>query len=110
MMQKVLVVATDQATDTERNRAYVAKTATVEVSPENAQRLILAMQTGTLQLLIRGVDEVVTTDNTPSLDSSALPGGPAPEKKPEVKVEEEKTTVKVRKGGQVSEEHFEKSD
>ena len=115
LMQKVLVVATDQATDKERNRARVARTATVEVTPNDAQKLILAMQNGTLSLLLRGVNEE-TTDKTPtSFDSSLLPGAPEPEPEPEpeVKVEpkaEPEPTgynVRVRKGGQITNERFE---
>lgn len=113
LLQKILVVATDQATDTERNRAHVAKTATVEVTPGDAQKLILALQTGTLQLLLRGVDEEVTIDDAPSLDSRSLPGSPEPEPeaKPEVKPEPEiePFTVRVRKGGQLSEQEVEKA-
>ena len=76
LLQKVLVVATDQTTDSERNRASVARTATVEVSRDDAQRLILAMDEGTLSLLLRGINEVTTDDAPSSLDSSALPGAP----------------------------------
>ena len=115
LMQRILVVATDQATDVERNRAQVAKTATVEVSQEDAQKLILAMQTGTLSLLLRGVNEDTTDADPTSLDSSILPGAPKPEpepeKKPEPKPEPEPEDtgyrVRVRKGGQLSEERFE---
>ncbi len=112
LMQKVLVVATDQLTDTERSRAVVARTAMVEVSPKDAQRLTLAMQTGSLSLLLRGVDEVTTSEDLESVDTTALPGAevkeePIVKEEPETVVEEDTSyRVRVRKGGQVHEERF----
>ena len=109
LLQNIEVIATDQATDKERNRAYVARTATVAVTPEDAQKLILAMETGTLSLLLRGVNEKVTESDPSSFDSRILPGGAVEEKAPEPEAEPEDTSyrVKVRKGSAVSEEKFE---
>ena len=112
LLQDVLVVATDQVTDTEYNRAKVARTATVEVNPTDAQRLTLALQTGQLSLLLRGVNEVVTSGETiESVDLSSLPGAakePEPEAPAPVVVEEDTGyRVKVRKGASETVINFE---
>ena len=92
LLQDVLVVATDQSTDSERTRAVVARTVTVEVNQTDAQKLTLAMETGTLSLFLRSVTEIgASSDDARSVDLSELPGAPvvAPEPpKPEPVVEE----------------------
>ena len=61
-MQNVKVIAVDQFSDKESNQARVARTATVEVSPKDAQALALAQQVGRLTMSLRQIDEVATTD------------------------------------------------
>ena len=55
ILQNVVVLAIDQLTDEQREKPQVARTATVEVAPEDAQKLALAMQVGTLSLALRNV-------------------------------------------------------
>jgi pilus assembly protein CpaB len=55
ILQNVVVLAIDQLTDEKREKPQVARTATVEVAPEDAQKLALAMQVGTLSLALRNV-------------------------------------------------------
>lgn len=62
LMQNVKVIAVDQFSDKESNQARVARTATVEVSPKDAQALALAQQVGRLTMSLRQIDEVETTD------------------------------------------------
>ena len=111
LMQNVLVIATGAVTDTERNRAMAANNITVEVTTEEAQTLTIAMETGKLSLLLRGVEEVRTTEKPVSVDASALPGAPVkevePEPEPEQVEEDNSYKVIVRKGGQRHEEKFE---
>ena len=54
------------------NRARVARTATVEVSPEQAQKLALAQQVGRISLSLRQIDEVETAEEIPSVDLSDI--------------------------------------
>ncbi len=63
LMQNVKIIAVDQFSDKESNKARVARTATVEVSPEDAQRLALAQQVGRMTLSLRQIDEVNTNEN-----------------------------------------------
>jgi pilus assembly protein CpaB len=64
ILQNVVVLAIDQLTDEQRDKPQVARTATVEVAPEDAQKLALAMQVGTLSLALRNVvaTEAVASD------------------------------------------------
>ncbi len=62
LMQNVKVIAIDQFSDKESNQARIARTATVEVSPKDAQALALAQQVGRLTMSLRQIDEVATTD------------------------------------------------
>ncbi|MEM7271345.1 MAG: Flp pilus assembly protein CpaB, partial [Pseudomonadota bacterium] len=57
IMQNVRVIAIDQFSDQEANQARVARTATVEVTPEDAQRLALAQQVGRISLSLRQIDD-----------------------------------------------------
>lgn len=63
LMQNVKVIAIDQFSDKESNQARVARTATVEVSPKDAQALALAQQVGRMSLSLRQIDEVETNDD-----------------------------------------------
>jgi len=64
LMQNVKVIAIDQFSDKDSNQARVARTATVEVSPKDAQSLALAQQVGRLTMSLRQIDEVDTTEET----------------------------------------------
>lgn len=111
LLQNVAVIATGQSTDTERDRALAANNITVEVTTEQAQTLTIAMETGKLSLLLRGVEEVNETE-AKSVDASVLPGAPEPEPEPVVApvVEEapkdDGVTVTVRRGTNESKVRF----
>lgn len=53
ILQNVLVLGIDQLSDQDREKPVVARTATVAVSPGDAQKLALAQQAGTLGLALR---------------------------------------------------------
>jgi pilus assembly protein CpaB len=55
ILQDVTVRAIDQVSDEDRDKPNVARTVTVEVSPEDTQRLALAQQAGRLSLSLRNV-------------------------------------------------------
>jgi pilus assembly protein CpaB len=61
VLQNITVLGIDQSADQRTDEPIVARTATVEVTPDQAQRLALAQRAGTLSLALRGsttVDEV----------------------------------------------------
>lgn len=60
IIQDLPVIAIDQNLDTERNRAKLGSTATVEVDARQAQKLTLAQRVGSLTLTLRGANEFDT--------------------------------------------------
>ncbi|HEY8618428.1 Flp pilus assembly protein CpaB [Phenylobacterium sp.] len=54
LLEGVRVLAVDQVSSDRKNEPVVAKAATVEVTPDQAQKLALAGQVGTLALALRG--------------------------------------------------------
>jgi pilus assembly protein CpaB len=63
ILQNILVLGIDQLSDQDREKPVVARTATVAVTPEEAQKLALAQQAGTLGLALRNATSV---DQVPS--------------------------------------------
>lgn len=53
ILQNLVILGIDQLTDEARDQPVIARTATVEVDPEQAQKLALAQQIGTLTLSLR---------------------------------------------------------
>lgn len=62
MMQSITVLGIDQLADQKADKPVVGHTATVEVTPEQAEKLTLAQQAGTLSLTLRNQD---TLDQVP---------------------------------------------
>jgi pilus assembly protein CpaB len=78
VLQDIVVRGIDQLADEDLDRPNVVRTVTVEVSPEEAQRLALAQEAGTLGLTLRnlattekpdlrslGVNELTASPSTP---------------------------------------------
>jgi pilus assembly protein CpaB len=73
VLQDIVVRGTDQLADEDLDKPNVARTVTVEVTPEEAQRVALAQQAGTLSLTLRNL----TTTAKPeirALDVNELTG------------------------------------
>jgi pilus assembly protein CpaB len=63
LLRSVRVLAVDQLANQNKNDPVVAKAATIEVTPEQAQKLALAAEVGTLSLALRGaVDPLTKSD------------------------------------------------
>ena len=56
ILQNVTVLGIDQLSDQERDKPVVARTVTVEATTDQAQKLILAQQAGTLSLALRNAE------------------------------------------------------
>jgi len=84
LLEGVRVLAVDQTASERKNDPMVAKAATVEVTPAQAQKLALAGQVGTLSLALRSTQdpissaEGVRTIRTPDLRAGAQGPPPAP--------------------------------
>lgn len=61
IVQKVKVLAIDQTASSDKNEPAVVRAVTLEVTPEDAEKLILAEQRGSIQLALRNpLDEKIT--------------------------------------------------
>ncbi len=58
LVQNVKVLGIDQQSDQEENKPSVVKAVTIEVTPEQAQKITLAATVGTLSLALRDVSNV----------------------------------------------------
>ncbi|RAK60810.1 Flp pilus assembly protein CpaB [Phenylobacterium hankyongense] len=84
LLQSVRVLAVDQLANENKNDPVVAKAATIEVTPDQAQKLALAAQVGTLSLALRGaVDPLAsageTGPGTTRIDDLRLAGAVKPQ-------------------------------
>jgi len=59
ILQNIRVIGVDQQAEESSDNPNVARTITVEVTPEQGQKLALAQQAGTLSLTLRTLDRVV---------------------------------------------------
>lgn len=98
ILQNIRIIGVDQDADDENDQSNIARTVTVEVSPEQGQKLALAQKAGTLSLSLRTLDGV---EDAPleSIKLSDLLREVSP-------VEEGKKaiTVKVRRGTDTAKE------
>jgi pilus assembly protein CpaB len=80
VMQNIKVLGVDQDIDEEKNKPTVAKAVTVEVTPEQAQKLALAQQVGQLTLALRNegnaAEARATTVEVSDLTMAARRPGP----------------------------------
>jgi pilus assembly protein CpaB len=82
ILQNIKVLGIDQLASTESDKPVVGRTATVEVTPEQAGKLVLAQQAGTLSLALRN-DAAMQTIEVARLSENDLSTGkraPAPKK------------------------------
>lgn len=101
LLQNVEIVAVDQDTDPDRIEARVAKTVTVQGTPEEVQALTLASTLGQLSLALRGFG-ADSKDQSAVLDRNALLGvaaEPAPAPVEQAPAPEPEVKVVVRRGG-----------
>ncbi|MCV6595411.1 MAG: Flp pilus assembly protein CpaB [Silicimonas sp.] len=59
ILQNIRIIGVDQQADVLNDATNIAKTVTVEVTPEQGQKLALAQKAGTLSLSLRTLDDVV---------------------------------------------------
>lgn len=74
LLEKIRVVAIDQRADESKTEPAVAKTATLEVDPVSAQKLVLAQKVGAISLALRNVTSIEDGANM-TVTQSDLGGG-----------------------------------
>ncbi|KIC36897.1 MULTISPECIES: Flp pilus assembly protein CpaB [unclassified Leisingera] len=102
ILQNARVIGVDQDANQETDKPGVARTVTVEVTPDEGQRLALAQRAGTLSLTLRNQDaaaEEVPLDSI-SLNDVLRNLQPQPQ---EPAAEPARRTVLIRRGTEVSE-------
>ena len=96
ILQAIRVLGVDQDANQQSDQAAVARTVTVEVSPEDSQKLALAQNVGTLSLTLRTLDQAAdqplpyTSLRDLMRDESPTPAAVA-----------QKNTVTVRRGTEI---------
>ena len=119
VLQNMSVLAIGQFVEQKEGKPVTVPTVTMDVTPEDAEKLAIASTQGRLQLVLRRVGDKEVTKTTGANVSKVMTGatvGPikAPSsakkatvpKAPEVKKEEPKVTVEVYRGGKMSAETF----
>jgi pilus assembly protein CpaB len=96
----VRLIAVDQSADEDISDATIARTVTVEASPQQVASLAQAQQSGRLWLSLVGVDDA-TVASAVQVDQRGLLGIDAPQA---VVVEEQQVcTIRTRRGGEIVE-------
>ncbi len=93
ILQNIRIIGVDQKADELNDQANVAKTVTVEVTPEQGQKLALAQRAGTLSLSLRTLDSTVDEP----LDSIRLSDIIGEKPVVEEAIVEPKRTIRVRR-------------
>ena len=91
VLQNIPILATGQITDQKEGKPVVVPTVTIDLTPEDAEKLVLASSKGSLQLLLRGITDSAPTETRGATISKVL-GGTAPT--PVERVKTVKTAVK----------------
>ena len=100
LLQDVKVVAVDQISSEQKDRPTVAKAVTLEVTPQEAQKISLAMNVGHLSLILRKAGDSTVVANRSVTEADLLIGGnarsaPTPVPAAPTPVKVEKVPVKV---------------
>lgn len=93
IMQNIRIIGVDQVSDEQSNTPEVARTITVEITPEQGQKLALSQKAGWLSLSLRTLDAAIDEP----LDSVRL-SDLMREKSPVVEEKTSSTRIKVRRG------------
>lgn len=102
ILQNIRVIGVDQEANEQTDKPSVARTVTVEVSPDQGQRLALAQRAGRLSLTLRSIED--TEDR--SLETTRLYDllrEPAPEENAEDEEAPRSSVIRVRRGTEMTE-------
>lgn len=83
LLQNVKVLGIDQEASDRKDKPQVARAVTLEVTPEQAQRITLAQQVGTLGLALRNHTDALAAQ-VRTITLSDLKSGPSPQAQPPI--------------------------
>ena len=75
ILQNVPILATGQITDQKEGKPVVVPTVTLDLIPDDAEKLVLAGSKGSLQLLLRNIADINPVDAKGATISKVLSGG-----------------------------------
>ena len=110
VVQNVKVLAVDQTASTEKNEPVVVRAVTLEVTPDDAEKLVLAEERGVIQLALRNpLDTTVVAMRShapPPVTAAPLRPAPVAKARPRVRTgpPPESTNVTVIRGTEVGKE------
>lgn len=78
ILQNVPVLATGQITDQKEGKPVVVPTVTLDLTPDDSEKLVLGGSRGSLQLLLRNIADSGPTDARGATIAKVLAGTPAP--------------------------------
>ena len=90
ILQNIPILATGQITDQKEGKPVVVPTVTLDITPEDSEKLVLAASKGSLQLLLRNITDTVPIDSNGATIYKVLNGverpstkaAPRPQKSP----------------------------
>lgn len=72
VLQNVPILATGQITDQKEGKPVVVPTVTIDLTPEDSEKLVVASSKGSLQMLLRGIKDSVVVESTGATISKVL--------------------------------------
>lgn len=78
ILQNIPVLATGQITEQKEGKPAVVPTVTLDLIPEDAEKLVLGASKGTLQLLLRNIADIAPVDSRGATISKVLTGSERP--------------------------------
>jgi len=82
ILENIPVLATGQITDQKEGKPAVVPTVTLDLSPSDAEKLVLSASKGSLQMLLRNITDSAPVDSKGATISQVLSGVPRPVTKP----------------------------
>jgi pilus assembly protein CpaB len=82
ILQNVPILATGQITDQKEGKPVVVPTVTLDLTPDDAEKLVLAGSKGSLQLLLRNISDIAPVESKGATISKVLTGSERPAIKP----------------------------
>ena len=106
VVQNVKVLAVDQTASTDKNEPVVVRAVTLEVTPPDAEKLVLAEQRGSIQLALRNPRRQRAGGDARPRHGTAPAPAPAPKVRPRVRTgpPPQSTSVTVIRGTSVGKE------
>ncbi|MBB5515929.1 pilus assembly protein CpaB [Rubricella aquisinus] len=108
ILDGIRLIAVDQTANQDTNRPIIARTITVEATPQEAAILAQAQSSGKLSLSLRGISDTTVGGAVEVSQDDIVgrvappPSEPEPEAEPEPEPEPVQRTIRIRRAGELS--------